>query len=80
MANKTVAQVCILVLIIFSTFFVTLQARSLNDHVHKKVDSQRLLHELGIDLSKHIHIRVDDIIPGRGDRSAPGGPDPEHNR
>ncbi|CAL0333836.1 unnamed protein product [Lupinus luteus] len=58
------------------------EAHNHHDHhpfVHKKVDSRSLLHKLGIDIQKNVHIGVDDIIPGGGDRSAPGGPDPQHN-
>ena len=81
MANTTVVQVSIVVLITFSVFFMNLQATSLHGHplAHKKLASQRLLHKLGIDPSNHVHIRVDDDTPGSGDRLSPGGPDPQHN-
>ncbi|RDX66408.1 hypothetical protein CR513_54824, partial [Mucuna pruriens] len=84
MGNSSAAQVCILALIMFfSTFFMTLHARSLHGHpliVHKKiVDIQKLLQKSGIHLSKHVYIRDGSVPLAPGDRLAPGGPDPQHN-
>ncbi|KAL4390413.1 hypothetical protein HN51_011331 [Arachis hypogaea] len=83
-----VVQVSILALIIFSTFFFVnfqvLLPSTLHDHplVQRKLVSKRLLHKLGIDLSKRARILVEDGAPGTGgaDRISPGGPDPQHNR
>ncbi|KAG4967846.1 hypothetical protein JHK87_033497 [Glycine soja] len=80
------ALVSILALIMFSTFFMTLQARStLHGHnplfAHKKVVAiENLLHKSGIHISKHVHIPIGNDLPlAPADRLAPGGPDPQHN-
>ncbi|KAL2328127.1 hypothetical protein Fmac_021554 [Flemingia macrophylla] len=77
MGNTSAAQVCILALIMFSTFFfMTLQARSLHGYHHKQVvDIHNLLH----DLSKHAQVQVASLPLAPADRLAPGGPDPQHN-
>lgn len=78
--GNTSDQVHVYVIIIMlSTLFLTLQARSLHDHpfVHKNVDSQSLMRKLGIDISNHKQIR--DIPLAPSDRLSPGGPDPQHN-
>lgn len=81
MANKTLARVSSLLMIMFVIFFfMKLEARSLQNgalHVHKNLDSQRLLRELGFDLSKYRRRRV--IDEASGDRRSPGGPDPKHH-
>ena len=85
MGNTSATLVPILALIMFSTFFMTLQARSLHGHnplfAHKKVvDIQNFLHKSGIHLSKRVRIPFGDDLPlAPADRLAPGGPDPQHN-
>ncbi|ESW04909.1 hypothetical protein PHAVU_011G135900 [Phaseolus vulgaris] len=85
MGNTRATQLSMLALIIFSTFFITLQARgTLHAHTplfsHKKVvDIQRFLHKSGIDLAKRGHDKEGDLPLIPGDRLAPGGPDPQHN-
>lgn len=85
MGNTSAALVSILALIMFSTFFMTLQARSLHGHnplfAHKKVVAiENLLHKSGIHISKHVHIPIGNDLPlAPADRLAPGGPDPQHN-
>ncbi|KRH25700.1 hypothetical protein GLYMA_12G121800v4 [Glycine max] len=87
MGNTSAALVSILALIMFSTFFMTLQARStLHGHnplfAHKKVVAiENLLHKSGIHISKHVHIPIGNDLPlAPADRLAPGGPDPQHNK
>ncbi|CAJ1978844.1 unnamed protein product [Sphenostylis stenocarpa] len=81
MGNTRATLVSILALIIFSAFFMPLQARG-TLHAHKKVvDIQRLLHKSGIDLAKRAHDEDGggDLPLAPADRLAPGGPDPQHN-
>lgn len=81
MANATTARVSVLsFLIIFSLLYMGTQARSLNDHCHRgaprKIDSKRLLHELGFDLSK-LENSATRLLT---DRVTPGGPDSQHHK
>ncbi|CAJ1956674.1 unnamed protein product [Sphenostylis stenocarpa] len=90
MANATLARVFILVLIILSTFFVTLQARNLHHHHHPFIRQGNIAEShhkyLGLDLSKkHMRVQDDngaDDVPhkdGNTHRLTPEGPDPHHN-
>ncbi|XP_027344425.1 CLAVATA3/ESR (CLE)-related protein 5-like [Abrus precatorius] len=86
MANATVARVSILVvlIILFTSFFMTLQARNLQGHpnIHENAGStHRLFHKLSFDLSKHLHVQDDDVPhkDGNEHRLTPEGPDPHHN-
>ncbi|BAT90036.1 hypothetical protein VIGAN_06120100 [Vigna angularis var. angularis] len=85
MANTRATQLSMLALIIFSSFFITSQARAtLQRHVpsfshHKALEIHRFLHKSGIDLAKRPHDEDGDLPLAPGDRLAPGGPDPQHN-
>jgi hypothetical protein len=73
--------------IIFSTFFITLQARNLQGHSFTReknnvVSHHVVFHKFVFDLSKNLHnVGVGDATRGDANqhRLSPGGPDPHHN-
>ncbi|VYS54064.1 unnamed protein product [Arabidopsis thaliana] len=81
MANLILKQSLIILLIIYSTPILSSQARILRTYrptTMGNMDSQVLLRELGIDLSKfkgqdERRFLVD------SERVSPGGPDPQHH-
>ncbi|CAL9235065.1 hypothetical protein ISN44_As09g015030 [Arabidopsis suecica] len=81
MANSILKQSLIILLIIFSSPILTSQARILRTYHHTAVgnmDSQVLLRELGIDLSKFKGNNERRFLVD-SERVSPGGPDPQHH-
>ncbi|KAG7568810.1 hypothetical protein ISN45_Aa04g015950 [Arabidopsis thaliana x Arabidopsis arenosa] len=81
MANSILKQSLIILLIIFSSPIFSSQARILRTHHHTAVgnmDSQVLLRELGIDLSKFKGNNERRFLVD-SERVSPGGPDPQHH-
>jgi hypothetical protein len=82
MANITIARVCILLITIISTLFMSSQARILHVErvMQKNIDSQQLLQELGFDLSKLANLQRRSLEVPSGDQVVPGGPDHQHHK
>lgn len=76
MANQIIMRVLILFLVVFSTFFMSSQARIL---MRKRVDSHILLHDLGYDETKLKNYHRMSTMDAGANRVSPGGPDPQHH-
>lgn len=81
MANMILKQSLIIFLIIFSSSFLSSEARILRADRAVTVgnmDSQALLRELGFDLSKFKGYNERRFLVD-SERVSPGGPDPQHH-
>lgn len=82
MASSRVVPMLMLFFIVFSSFFMSLQARILqgnNQAMQGNFNSHVLLHDLGFDLSKLKRYQKLYKLDAGADRVSPGGPDPHHH-
>ncbi|KAJ0054679.1 hypothetical protein Pint_02388 [Pistacia integerrima] len=82
MASSRVVTMLMLFFIVFSLFFMSLQARILQGNyqaMQGNFNSHVLLHDLGFDLTKLKRYQKLYKLDAAGDRVSPGGPDPHHH-